>query len=287
MKPLFIDGMRGLGDNIFQRAFVKTLTKSWDVYLATPWPELYEDLPVEFVYQPTILRTQAKNIKRQQRQWHDKPKAPTLQPHYRSTELAQGLFKSMERKCGVEPSPMDLPAFTNIIEAPKPICVVRPATLRKEWFAGSRNPDPAYIARAVERIRDDFYVVSVADLKENEETALHPLPCADLTLHGGELDVRALLGLIQAASLVIGGVGWIVPACIAAQTPLFCILGGNGGANAPERITDSRMNLEKIGFAKPDSFCYCANMRHQCDKRISNFDQQFEAYLDRISTILH
>ena len=45
---MIVRGMKGLGDNIYQRAFVKRLPGP--VYLETPWPELYEDLPgVKFV----------------------------------------------------------------------------------------------------------------------------------------------------------------------------------------------------------------------------------------------
>lgn len=289
MKPLFIDGMKGLGDNIYQRPFIKALASEWDVHIASPWPELYDDLPVKFVQMVTPLRTQAKNLKRQQREWHPRPVgARVIQPHYGRIELKNaGIFSEMQQRFGIEPAEMDLPAFENVIEAPKPICVVRPATLRREWFSSARNPDPAYITRAIERIRVDYYVISVADLQGTEEYALDPLPEADLMLHAGELNVRNLLGLIQAADLVIGGVGWIVPACIAAKTPLFCILGGNGGYNAPEKITDSRMDLSRLGWARPNSYCYCTNMRHNCDKRINNFDEQFGDYLGHLSTIQH
>ena len=59
-----IRGMAGLGDNIFQRAFIKSLVKSQEVLLETPWPELYQDLPnIKFIKPNTRLRTQAKNLR--------------------------------------------------------------------------------------------------------------------------------------------------------------------------------------------------------------------------------
>ena len=286
MKPLFIDGMKGLGDNIYQRPFIKVLAQEWDVHIATPWPELYEDLPVKFVHQATRLRTQAKNLARQQRQWHGRPIGKTIRPGYGGVELQKGgILEAMQAKFGVLPAEMDLPAYQNVIEATKPICLVRPATVRREWKATARNPLPEYIAQAVERVRRDFYVVSVADLSGAEEIALQPLPYADLQLHSGELDVKQLLGLIQAAELVIGGVGWIVPACIAAKTPLFCILGGNGAYNSPEAVTDKRMDIRRVGFAVPDSYCRCRDMQHNCNKTISNLDEQLEAFLGHLRTI--
>ena len=39
-----VDGMCGLGDNIYQRAVLKRLLLDGPVYLRTPWPELVADL---------------------------------------------------------------------------------------------------------------------------------------------------------------------------------------------------------------------------------------------------
>jgi hypothetical protein len=284
LNPLYVETQKGLGDNIYARAFVKTLVQKHDLYLATPWPELYEDLPVRFVRAETNLRTQAKNIARQSREFHQvPPRTSGIHPAYGSRELLDGgLIHGLQRHFGCEPAAWDLPLFENVIEAKKPICVVRPATVRSEWTATARNPRPEYIAEVVERIRDRYFVVSVADLQGTAEYALEPMPYADLKLHAGELNVKHLLGLIQAADIVIGGVGWIVPACIASHTRLICVLGGNGGYNAPERITDPRMDLSRAHFVRPDDYCMCARMQHNCDKRISNLDQQIEAILEHL-----
>ncbi|MDO3421224.1 hypothetical protein QWI30_20685 [Citrobacter freundii] len=45
--PIYIDGMLGMGDTIYQRAFVKQLPAG--TFIKTAWPELYEDLPVNAV----------------------------------------------------------------------------------------------------------------------------------------------------------------------------------------------------------------------------------------------
>ena len=56
--------MKGLGDNIYQRAFVKEYVKKHrNISLDTPWPEIYKDIPnVNFIRPQTNLRTQSKNI---------------------------------------------------------------------------------------------------------------------------------------------------------------------------------------------------------------------------------
>jgi hypothetical protein len=275
--------MKGLGDNIYQRAFIKNLVKTNDVYLATPWPEIYEDLPVKFLAMQTPLRTQAKNLAKQDREYFIRPDAGAINPSYNGIGLKRvNIVQNMASKFGIQPTDFDLPHFDCPIDLKsikKPICVVRPVTLRTEWLASARNPEPAYIFDVINRIKSHYFVVSVADILPPQEIALNPLPHADLTFHAGELNVKQLLGLIQAAKLVVGGVGWIVPACIATKTPLFCILGGNGMFNAPHKITDECMDLSRITFATPDKFCMCDRMQHKCNKTISNLSEQLNVFL--------
>lgn len=57
-RKVCIRGMYGLGDSIYQRAFVRQFPGA---FLRTPWPELYSDLDVQFVRSDTSLRTQRKN----------------------------------------------------------------------------------------------------------------------------------------------------------------------------------------------------------------------------------
>ena len=66
MKPsLLIRGQWGLGDNIFARPIVRACVAKYDVWLETPWPELFEDLPIRFVAARRDLRTQMRNVARQ------------------------------------------------------------------------------------------------------------------------------------------------------------------------------------------------------------------------------
>lgn len=278
---MLIRGMKGLGDNIYQRAFIRQLPGR--VWLETPWPELYRDMPhVRFVRPATDLRTQAKNIAR-----HTKWVSP---PHGLG-QLAiryggNGIYNGMRQCFRVQPGQLDLPDF-----GPSPVpgryVLVRPATVRAEWRADTRNPLPEYIAQAAAEMRRRGYqVVSVADLAPGKEWALEPLPVADITYHAGELNVEQLLALLQNAAAVIGGIGWIVPAAIAAQVPAWIVCGGQGGYNAPELITDRSMNLTKITFAVPDNFCRCTEKQHTCDKGIADYDQRFAEWADRLPAVV-
>ena len=277
---MHIQGMKGLGDNIYQRAFLKGL--KYPVWLETPWPELYADLPMVRLVKPdTKLRTQAKNMRRHTA-WEQMPRGRITQVAYGQA----GIIAGMAAKFGRQPGDFDLLVF-----GPSPVAgryvVVRPVTLRSEWRADSRNPLPEYVAQAAaEMRRRGFTVVSVADLEDGKEWALDPLPPADIRYHAGELPVEQLLALLQGAVAVIGGIGWIVPAAIAAKVPAWIVCGGQGGYNAPELITAPTMDLTRIAFAVPGNFCRCTQRDHSCDKRIADYDQRFAEWADRLPAVV-
>nr|EKY1032843.1 hypothetical protein [Pseudomonas aeruginosa] len=270
--------MMGLGDNIFARAFIKNYPGA---YLETPWPELYRDLDVKCVRPDTQLRTQAKNVQREHA-WHTPAGGPQLRIAYGRDPIIQGLRNAYH----CEPAEFDLPDFGSSPVEGRYV-LVRPATVRTEWRADTRNPDPQYIASAAAEMRRRGYqVVSVADLEHGKEWALDPLPSADVRFHKGELLVEQLLALLQHADAVIGGIGWIVPAAIAAKVPAWIICGGQGGFNSPEHITDPVMDLSRIAFAVPDNFCRCTLKQHTCDKRIADHDARFAAWADRLPALV-
>lgn len=270
---MIIKGMMGLGDNIYQRAFVKKLTKP--VFIQTPWAEIYQDLPYVYPVKPyTTLRTQAKNIRNVQK-WYPQPPGRETQISYGK----HGIIEGMSRCFGVSPDEMDLPNFGKV-QTDMRYAVIRPVTVRTEWRADSRNPLPEYVNEAAKILRQRSYkVVSVADLQDNLEWIVGEEPEADVKYHRGELSVTQLLSLIKYADVVVGGVGWIVPAAIATKTRAWIINGGCGGYNAKDKITHPSLDLSKIKFIEPDRFCRCFEHNHRCDKHISNHANQFAKWL--------
>lgn len=268
-----VNSMRGLGDNIYQRAFVKAL--NGPVYIDTPWPEFYRDLPnVHFIRPDTKLRTQSKNIAKQPA-WQPRPRHGTaLTVSYGS----EGIVKGMTAAFRVQPVAFDLPDF-----GPSPVrgkyVVVRPVTVRAEWRADTRNPDPWYIKEACIWAQARGYtVVSVADLEDGKEWLIGDNPFSDIQYHRGELGVSQLMALVQGASAVIGGIGWIVPACIAAKVPAWVVCGGQGGFNAPELICPKGTT---VTFSVPDNFCRCKLKEHNCDKRITDHASDFTRWAEQ------
>lgn len=281
---MYIEGMYGLGDNIYQRAFIKKYKST--IYLRTPWVELYQDLPhVKFVKPEIGLRTQSKNILSQDGSiWTGRQKytlGGSITVGYGKSGMIEGMTKCFK----TQPDTFDLPDFSEF--APKidgKYVLVRPVTIRKEWAAQSRNCLPEYIATAAKTLKSEGYtIVSVADLEDGKEWALNPLPEADIIYHKGELNVKSLLGLSQKADMLVGAVGWILPAAIATKRPAWMVLGGYGAYNHPSLITDSRyMDISRIGFAVPDNFCRCDQKAHLCDKRISNYEEKFSKWRTKL-----
>lgn len=276
-KPLrWVQGMMGLGDNIYQRAVIRELVDDYAVLLETAWPQLYADLPMRCVEPITTLRTQTKNINA----W-SKVKGWSAPPvHLWPTRISYAgqdgtVLEALCKELDVyaEHLTFDLPMFTKDRERP-PYIVIRPATVRREWPAAARNPLPQYLAMAAAMLRDHFHIVSVADLSPGVEDALLPLPVADETLHAGELSVSELLALVQGAAAVVGGVGWLVPAAVAAQVPMLLIYGGWGNDNGPQRIFDERMSAGLVEQFVPQRFCRCRDGDHGCDKTIDNFERR-------------
>lgn len=288
-----IDSMQGLGDNIYQRHIVKSLSESGNnIWITTSWPEIYSDLEnVRFLKPETKLRTQSKNILRNTTWESSYPRDCLLLPiRYGAKDMPKGsILKTMESRAGfkVREINLTLPDFGRVPEIignrGKPIAVIRPVTARKEWLNNARSPKPEYISQvAIDLLSSGFWVVSVADIDDSSEWLVGEAPPASQRLHKGELSVIELLALIQGAKVVVGGVGWIVPACLAAKTNLYCILGGQGGHNSPRHVADPRMDLSRIRFATPDRFCMCDRMDHDCDKEISNIDYSFSCFLNQL-----
>lgn len=287
MTPVLVRGMWGLGDNIYQRAIVRTLCADHDVFLETPWPEIYEDLPIKFVRGNRLLRTQTKNISRQPpSRWTAAPiRARQIHIGYDSAALKQGsILAAMERSAGIRADPLifDLPPCgSSPVASQRPIALVRPVTVRSEWRNDARNPLPEYVAWIAKQLRSTHHVVLVADVAEGQEWTKPPLPPHDTAYLRGELDITRLLALASAADVLVGGVGWIVPAAAALKRRAFIVLGGHGGHNSPERIIDQRMEADRIGFAMPNRFCRCTDMRHRCNKTISDLARQFQIFAER------
>jgi hypothetical protein len=278
--------MWGLGDNIYSRPFVRAAAVQYGVYLDTPWPELYADLDIKFVRGSRKLRTQQNNMARQPPERWSQPPLVIRQVTISYPDLAaSSIIQSLEQRwwalrIGFDPVLFSLPDMgPSPIVSDKPIAIVRPVTVRTEWHNEARHPRPEYIAALADTLMATHNVIAVADLAPGQEWTIGELPPAHRYFLHGELAVRELLALVRDADIVIGGVGWIVPAGLALKVKTFVVLGGQGGHNGPAKITDPRLDLSRIGFAIPEAFCRCTSMMHNCDKTIADLFGQFGRWI--------
>jgi hypothetical protein len=289
---LHVLGMQGLGDNIFQRPFIHALSRTNNIWLETSWPELYADLPIKFVRPMggySHLRTQNKNIARSRVVWQPRPtRFQRVRNSYQHAfQMGLCIIVGMEQSFGIklDPQLFYLPRLPAVpVKTDKPIAFVRPVTLRSEWFNSARNPEPQYLLDIVEALRPTHHIVCVADVVGREEYFVGQPPKGDTEFMHGELPAMDMLALLAASDIVIGGVGFIVPASLALKKDCFVILGGQGGHNAPHRVLDPRLDCSRIAFATPGNFCQCTNMRHECSKTIPDLMQQFCRFLDQRCT---
>jgi hypothetical protein len=207
--------------------------------------------------------------------------------YQRAFLAGRSIINGMEESFGIPfVPPLELPPLPSprAIQTDKPLAFVRPLTVRSEWFNSARNPEPQYIADIVEALRPTHHIVCVADVAHAAEWFVGVPPKGDSEFIHGELPVMDMLALMAASDIIIGGMGFIIPAALALNKHCFVVLGGQGGHNAPSRVLDPRLDCSRIGFATPKDFCQCTNMRHNCNKTIPDLMQQFCRFLDRRCT---
>lgn len=147
--------------------------------------------------------------------------------------------------------------------------VIRPATIRTEWGAASRNPKPEYIQFCVDHLRErNIETIVIADVDPPDEIYDGIRPAgATRYYERGEKSLPELIDLIHGARMVIGGVGFIAPMCIALGTPALIIHGGAGGYNGPMLI--DAPGEGKLTHVLPEHYCQCQDRNHNCNKTIN------------------
>jgi hypothetical protein len=293
--PLFIQGMGGMGDCIHQRAIVRQLMDRHAVTLMTPWPSMYHDLIAEgliVVRRGIALRTQMKNEQRESEavQFASRhplaPRGAGMRIAYGGGQVLQTPSKTiLEVMCNVTgtsypdadyrlpvPDAWRSLLFKILYPLPiqsqkKPWMFFRPLVARPEWRGSmARNADVASYRELFNRIRDDFFVISVADLEEGREWLVDPETKADLSFHKGELVFEALAALAQLSELVFTSSGFAAILGPAVGTPTISIVGGY----EDPRCHDSGAKFApylSIGPRVPCS-CWTSACRNVCDKKV-------------------
>lgn len=285
-----------MGDCLHQRAILRQLMQTRDVTLETSWPAIYHDLIAEGLRvsrRPVALRTQTKNVSRESESVKFSPlhqfTRAGMRIAYGGGQVLQVPSKTiLEVMCNVTGTsyadadytlPIPLKWFDQLQElipdwtqkGPKPLLIYRPLVARAEWRGSmARNADPAAYVEIFNSIRDNFFVISVADLSDGAEWIVGPDAKADLSFHHGELVFEALAALFSLADLVFTSSGFAAILGPAVGTPTISIVGGyedvhchdSGAKFAPYLAIGPRVGCS----------CWTSACRKVCDKSIDLID---------------
>jgi hypothetical protein len=273
--------MHGLGDVIYSRAVIRQYLQRYsEIWLETPWPSIWHDIPQLHLVNPrTNLRTQAKNVARAGVEFEVPPiNIERKRLWYFSSEIREGKWNSLPNAmlgnmgCSIPgdyrlPVPLSWRNGARALLPPidKPLLIYRPLTFRPEWKAsGARNPEPEAYVNILSAVRDQFFVVSIADVEDGKEWFVGPQIKADLEFHRGELAVEEIAGMFAIADLVYAAPGFALALAQAVETPSIIIFGGHESSRAYRASATFAAAL----MIDPINPCDCFNDQHRCDKRI-------------------
>jgi len=285
--PVVINGMVGIGDCLHQRAALREMMKTHEVWLKSCHYLMYHDLieqGLHMVAQPTSLRAQARTMQRERHLFGP----TTIPPGAQSKKLGYGkpeidlhgsILATVMARFGVKTDRPDfsLPLRPEWVVAARALVagwdlggrrlmVHRPIVLRKEWSGATRNPDPAAYDAIYRTVRDQYFVVSVADLVPGLEWTVGPEADVDVKLHKGELDFPTMAALWAEADLVFCNAGFAPVLAQAVGTPSIVVYGGRESFRTTQA---AGAHLAPTLGIDPDRPCDCHSHSHNCDKRIT------------------
>ena len=246
-----LNGMHGLGDNLHERAIVRELMRGHDLWLKTSWPQLFWDLPeLHLVPLKSPIPWMARNEIRTAA-LYGRTVAPPGSKVVSNGYLSRmrpgnrvSVLQTMADVCGVPLGAGDfrLPVAPQwrakaeaVLTDGRPLMIYRPLVAISEVNRESarakiaRNPDFEAYHALFSAIRDQYFVVSIADTTQVSECLIGPPIKADAEFHHGELDIETIIALTASAALVFTSPCFMTVLAQAVSTPLICIFGGFEG----------------------------------------------------------
>ena len=146
----------------------------------------------------------------------------------------------------------------------KPLMIYRPIVLNRKWEAPARSPDPDAYAAIYRSIREKFFVVSVANLKEDRLVGGRSR--VDVRLEHDEIGCETLAALFAAADLVFANPGYAPVLAQAVGTPVVIIYGANESHRTTNAVGD---HLAPTLAIEPDRPCEHHLRNCSCSKHIT------------------
>lgn len=293
MEKLVVESFYGFGDTIFIRPLLIAQAQTKDVYVQTPYPELFLNTPVKPVRPGNFMYDFANRAMDTAEGYFEKPTdAKFLRPTYSVEDLKnyRTVSKSFSRGLDfqvydtrLEPTDKQIILGKELVQTDKPILIVKIPSYRHDWLCESRTPRTAYMIECMKIAKENgMYIVSLQDYTLGDrlgepELEKEWLPLCDKTLHG-RLSVDQLIGLFSIADSVLTYPNFLLPLAIYLDKPVFCLY---GGSVHPQVIIDPRINPYHYYYLAPDPFCHCVESHHDCNKDIpiEKIKNKFEDFL--------
>lgn len=281
-----IRGYFGFGDNIWHIPFVHHLAKRGEVFMYTPFPELFQFKNVYCLPPPDCkLKLQAANIKANPLFADPRRKRPN--GNYIRFNYAAGfkrglnVIQSFESVVPLQGSfffDYQPKKFVKVDElaaraaaSGKRLCLLRLPSVRDEWANPNRNGKMEYFQACINHLKDRYYFVSVGDIGNRESyDGEEPSGIDERCDKAGavnHLNIWEVMDLLNRSALAISIQCNILPMAQLLKRKAFII---NGGYVSHHLLTDPR--LFEIGYAQPDPFCFCIKHgragEHRCSKEI-------------------
>ena len=289
--PFFMEGYAGIGDNFWQRPFIKDFCKDKELYLMTFTPQVYWDIP-----NLKPVRTPHKGFKHHNKLADKMSKdlfypmpsnyKKVIKPEYwKGFKKGLSIGQQFQKVLPITTYDFSFTPKQEWIDRAKTICkkiyighrklcIVHFPTQRREWRCPARDPKPGYMQLLIDKYKKEYFFISIADL-EFEYFTKKPKNI-DYAFHRGELSLEDLFGLVKLADMVISPNCYLLPMALATGTRTF---GLYGGCQKPELYLEKGMDLSKYGQVTPEPFCNCFRPDHKCnkeipeDKIINNFEE--------------
>ncbi len=271
---IVIRGHLGFGDCIHQRAIIKTFYEmgETEIVLETFYGALYGDLVEKH---GLILKPISGHPPRVRELVHFRTeravKIPANAFHARLSYSAatvrrfKNILGAQYACCGLtmpeKPDfSIDVPeqwralARERVGPTDKPIMVYRPTVLNNVFRCESRLPDLESYKTLYESIRDQYHVVSVANVGDHGEHIAGPEMDVEVKFNHGELAFEELAGLFAEAGLAFTCAGYAPVLAQAVRTPTVIVYGGHEAFGTTNVVGQ---HLAPTLAIQPDNACEC------------------------------
>lgn len=263
---MIIKTNQGIGDCLYLRPVLKWLPHN-DLYLMTPWPQLFHDIPkIKFIRYDTQLRTQRENVQRDDLKWCSQEEDIDIFLEWYDLRHYTIVGYYCQQILGYQPKWFDnsLPVPDAWFEQArqliddknvdnKKICLIRPNTLRNEWLCPARNPKTEYLQRFIDQNRDEFFFIGLANLADGKEFYDGVLKNVDWEITTG-VSLETVIGMFCLSSVIITSPSFWSALGLALNSNMLVI----HGAHEPHfAINDRRCRATKCTFVEPCPFDIC------------------------------